>query len=130
MGHCLCQMSVLVWECFLWVQTAAELVQGVPSDVRTMGCSQQTQCYLELRLTSALLESGPQNRSWSSPGSSCKGNSGLLLQEKPRSRKCLMRGFDTERAGFTRIMSFVGVLHLTQKLPTRVFLNPARKRCW
>lgn len=45
-GHCLCQRSVLRWECFPWVQVTAELVQGVPSDVRTFGCSQEMQCYL------------------------------------------------------------------------------------
>lgn len=45
-GDCLCQMSVLLRECFPWVQVAAELVQGVPSDVKTFGYAQQMQCYL------------------------------------------------------------------------------------
>lgn len=80
---------------FQWMQLAAGLILRVPLDLRAFGCSQQMQCYLQLRLRPVLLKSDcPQTGSWSSPGSSCVGNPRLqlLLREKPHSRKCFSAG--------------------------------------
>lgn len=59
---------------------------------------------------------------WGTLGSSCRRN------RSPGSVQCWV--LTLERPVLTRKMSLVEVLDLTQKLPTRVFIYPARKRCW
>lgn len=96
------------------MQVAAGLTQGVPSDLRESGCSQQTQCYLQLRIRPVLWESdGPQTGSWSSPGSGC-GENPRAAGETTLWEVLLVLGFDTENGQIIELLRLEKTFKITR----------------
>lgn len=123
---CLCQMSVLVQECFLWVQVTAEPVQvsehlDAPSRCNAI-CSSGSHLYFWKVVPKTEAGVPQEAAAWGTLGSSYRRN------HAPGSVQCGV--LTRKRPVLTRKMSLVVVLDLAQKLPTKVFINPARKRCW